>query len=96
MTSSKDEQDGEVVTLTLVNGAHGDGLAPGCDALDKSTSTRLAALRQEHRDLDEQIKAMADGGVFDQLQLTRWKKRKLMLRDEIKRIEDDSVPDIIA
>ena len=33
---------------------------------------------------------------FDQLQLTRWKKRKLMLRDQITKLEDDMLPDIIA
>jgi hypothetical protein len=96
MTASKDGESGEVVSLTLVNGAHGNGLAPLNDALDKSTTTALASLRQEHRDLDEQIQAMIAGGAFDQLHLTRLKKRKLMLRDQIARIEDDSVPDIIA
>ena len=43
---------------------------------------RLNLLRIEHRDLDSAIAALA-GGVPDQLQLARLKKRKLKLRDEI-------------
>ena len=32
----------------------------------------------------------------DQLRLARMKKRKLLLRDEIQRWEDELIPDIIA
>jgi hypothetical protein len=53
-------------------------------------------LRQEHRDLDEAIQALIASGPFDQLQLTRLKKRKLFLRDQIAKLEDEIVPDIIA
>ena len=53
-------------------------------------------LRQEHRDLDAAIAAMIDSGVRDQLILTRLKKRKLQLKDQIARIEDALLPDIIA
>jgi hypothetical protein len=63
---------------------------------DKATLLKLAELRQEHRDLDEAIQALIASGPFDQLQLTRWKKRKLMLRDQITKLEDDMLPDIIA
>ncbi|MFZ1989548.1 MAG: DUF465 domain-containing protein [Alphaproteobacteria bacterium] len=58
--------------------------------------TRLALLQQEHRDLDSAISALADQASRDQLQMQRLKKRKLWLRDEIARIEDMIVPDIIA
>lgn len=61
---------------------------------------RLELLRQEHRDLDSAIAALAQnligGGGGDQLQLARLKKRKLRLRDEIAMLEDALVPDIIA
>lgn len=57
---------------------------------------RLAALRSEHRDLDDAIAALRESGSPDQLRLARLKKRKLRLRDEIARIEDSLVPDIIA
>ncbi|HTG37707.1 YdcH family protein [Sphingomonas sp.] len=57
---------------------------------------RLELLRVEHRDLDDSIAALRESGAGDQLQLARLKKRKLKLRDEITRIEDELVPDIIA
>jgi hypothetical protein len=57
---------------------------------------RLAALLREHRDLDIAISAMIEQGVCDQVQLTRLKKRKLQLKDQISRIGDALLPDIIA
>lgn len=57
---------------------------------------KLEVLRQEHRDLDEAIHSMETSGRFDQLTLRRLKKRKLMLKDQIARIEDILTPDIIA
>ncbi|WP_297295827.1 DUF465 domain-containing protein [uncultured Methylovirgula sp.] len=56
----------------------------------------LERLRQEHRDLDSAIEALADIAASDQLQIQRLKKRKLVLRDRIDRIEDALTPDIIA
>ena len=56
----------------------------------------IEALRQEHRDLDTAIAALQDVGAPDQLQLQRLKKRKLVLRDKISRLEDMVTPDIIA
>ena len=57
---------------------------------------RLAALRRQHRELDEQITAMSAGGVLCSLTLGRLKRQKLALKDQIARIEDDLTPDIIA
>lgn len=57
---------------------------------------RIELLRQDHRDLDSAIMALAQSGSSDQLQLARLKKRKLMLRDEIVMLEDTLIPDIIA
>jgi hypothetical protein len=57
---------------------------------------RLEILRVEHRDLDCAIAALGQSVVTDQLQLARFKKRKLRLRDEIQMLEDHLVPDIIA
>ena len=56
----------------------------------------IEMLRQEHRDLDTAIAALQDVGAPDQLQLQRLKKRKLVLRDKIGRLEDMVTPDIIA
>ncbi|MGO4705006.1 YdcH family protein [Microvirga sp. 2MCAF38] len=56
----------------------------------------LARLKQEHRDLDNAIDALEQIITGDQLQVQRLKKRKLVLRDQIIRLEDQLTPDIIA
>ncbi len=63
---------------------------------DSLIAKRLEVLRVEHRDLDSAIRALIDSGTADQLQLARFKKRKLRLRDEIAMFEDQLIPDIIA
>lgn len=57
---------------------------------------KLAELMQEHRDLDNAIAALLETGSRDQLQVTRLKKRKLQLKDEITKVNDRLLPDIIA
>ena len=57
---------------------------------------KLEVLRREHRDLDEASAAMQDRATSDPLTLKRLKKRKLALKDQIARIEDELTPDIIA
>jgi hypothetical protein len=57
---------------------------------------QIERLREEHRDLDVAIEALRNAGQPDQLQLQRLKKRKLMLRDKVARLEDQLTPDIIA
>ena len=57
---------------------------------------KLAEMVQEHRDLDAAIAALVASGTHDQIQLSRLKKRKLQLKDQIARIEDALLPDIIA
>ena len=57
---------------------------------------KLAQLTQEHRDLDAAIEALAQTGNADQLALSRLKKRKLQLKDEITEINNGLLPDIIA
>lgn len=57
---------------------------------------QLARLQQEHRDLDAAIAALAASPGSDLLQVQRLKKRKLVLRDMIRQIEDQLTPDIIA
>ena len=63
---------------------------------DESGQQRLADLRDEHRRLDAEIAALREAGTADQMELARLKKRKLKLKDEIARLADDIVPDIIA
>jgi hypothetical protein len=57
---------------------------------------QLAALREEHRDLDDVIARVSEEAPFDQLRIQRLKKRKLLLKDEIAVLEDKLLPDIIA
>jgi len=56
----------------------------------------LDALRLEHRDLDDVIARLDAETVANQLQIQRLKKRKLVLKDEIVRLEAQMYPDIIA
>ncbi|HEV2557140.1 MAG TPA: DUF465 domain-containing protein [Microvirga sp.] len=58
--------------------------------------SELARLKQEHRDLDTAIEALENMVAGDQLQIQRLKKRKLVLKDRIIRLEDQLTPDIIA
>ena len=57
---------------------------------------QLADLESQHRDLDDVIARISDTAPYDQLQVQRLKKRKLMLKDEITRIRAILLPDIIA
>jgi hypothetical protein len=57
---------------------------------------KLEALRSEHRDLDHVLDRVIERAPFDQLQLQRLKKRKLMLKDQILQLESQLIPDIIA
>ena len=57
---------------------------------------KLARLQSEHRDLDDVIARITGGGSFDQLQIQRLKKRKLILKDQISHLENQLLPDIIA
>lgn len=57
---------------------------------------RLHELRSEHRDLDTVIARLSAEAAADQLHMQRLKKRKLVLRDEIARLESCLIPDDIA
>ena len=57
---------------------------------------QLGVLRQEHRDLDDAIRALEATGTADMLTVKRLKKQKLALKDKIAVLEDRTTPDIIA
>ena len=56
----------------------------------------LAILQQEHDDLDAAVRALEANPRPDQLQIARLKKRKLVLRDQIVKLDNRLTPDIIA
>lgn len=58
--------------------------------------TRVRTLEQEHKDLDDVIARLILDPGQDSLQLRRLKKRKLMLKDQIARLRDRLIPDIVA
>jgi hypothetical protein len=66
------------------------------DEEERTLREQLARLQQEHRDIDAAIAALAFSPGSDLIQVQRLKKRKLVLRDKIRRIDDQLTPDIIA
>jgi hypothetical protein len=50
-----------------------------------ATDSRLAALIAEHDDLDVAISVLLEAGKRDDLLITRLKKRKLQIKDEMKK-----------
>ena len=69
-------------TMTLENG--------------EEIKRRISELNLEHRDLDRAIEALEHNPLHDELQLKRLKKRKLMLKDQITRMESQLIPDLNA
>ena len=65
---------------------------PDADAL----RAQIATLKLEHHDLDAAVGALEAMAGPDQIQIARLKKKKLVLRDQISRLEDQLTPDIIA
>lgn len=57
---------------------------------------RLKELRIEHQDLDQVITRLVGDPKVDQIMLRRLKKRKLMLKDMITKIESARIPNLNA
>jgi len=62
----------------------------------KSIQKRIMELQIEHRDLDEIVTRLSQDPLVDQLQLTRLKKRRLQLKDQIARLKSQLIPDLDA
>jgi len=60
---------------------------PGVNAAELALQRKLTGLIEEHRDLDGAISVLFETGICDSLLMTRLKKRKLQLKDEIARIK---------
>ena len=63
---------------------------------NEELANKLEQLRTEHRDMDDVIARINLEVPFDQIQLQRLKKRKLVLKDQIIAMENSILPDIIA
>ena len=57
---------------------------------------KLNDLINQHAELDDAIERINEAVPFDQIKLQRLKKRKLILKDEIKKLKSKILPDIIA
>lgn len=57
---------------------------------------RLRELRVSHRDLDYLIDSLSHDPIVDQLRIRRLKKRRLVLKDMIVRMESELIPDLDA
>jgi hypothetical protein len=71
----------------------------GEDNVDRELFRNIEKLRQlriEHRDLDQIISRLAMDIHVDEVQMRRLKKRKLLLKDQITRLESQSIPDLNA
>ncbi len=66
------------------------------EADQDSIAAHLMELRQQHRDLDQAIAALAAQAGADQLRLSRLKKRKLMLKDQMIYWQSRMIPDLNA
>lgn len=62
----------------------------------KELRKQLEVLKKEHRGLDDKISDLLESGNFNHIELQRMKKHKLWLKDQIMKIEDRLIPDIIA
>ena len=56
----------------------------------------LKELRVTHRDLDLTINKLTRGSQVDQLRIKRLKKRKLVIKDMITRLESELIPNLNA
>jgi hypothetical protein len=79
--------------LTKNPGAIGDRTI--VDELD-TLREKLEELKQQHRELDDQIARLGSEQSGDQLALQRLKRRKLMLKDQMTALNARLIPDIIA
>lgn len=94
-----DKEDPPGPRLVAIDGdaeRTGNTPEPPTGANDEALMIRLKQLEQEHRDLDIAIENLEERMPYDRLTIQRLKKKKLVLKDEITRLHDMLLPDIIA
>jgi hypothetical protein len=81
-------------------GIHCDGMSEDNeDNVNRELFRNIEKLRQlriEHRDLDYVISRLALDIRTDEVQMRRLKKRKLLLKDQIAKLESQAIPDLNA
>ena len=73
-----------------------DNITEIVDHESLDTLGKLKELRVRHRDLDDLIDRLSHDATVDQIRLRRLKKRKLLLKDAIARLESEIIPDLNA
>ena len=73
MGSSKDGDSNDGPKLTLVGGHLAEGESDPPEGVDKATLAKLSELKNQHRELDEEIHALVSSVTSDQLLLKRLK-----------------------
>ena len=68
----------------------------GQDPEEEGVRARLALASLDHSDLDAAIQALMLSPLPDMMVISRLKRKKLLLKDEIERLRDQLTPDIIA
>lgn len=63
---------------------------------DDDIREQLEELRRDHRQVDEQIETLSRAQPIDFLHVTKLKKEKLRLKDQIQKLESSLIPDILA
>jgi hypothetical protein len=69
------------------------------DKIDTESFESLTLLREariHHRDLNDLIDRMSHDPLVDQLRIRRLKKKRLLLKDTIARLESELIPDLDA
>jgi hypothetical protein len=90
LTSSSDERTGR--SQQRPGSRRGQSRYPDLQA----SGTVVRELRIEHRDLDDVINRLQMDLYVNEIQLRRLKKRKLMVKDQIARMESELIPDLNA
>ena len=76
-----------------------DAFAIMTDKIDTEsfkTLSELRDLRVNHRDLNDLIDRLSEDPLVDQLRIRRLKKRRLVIKDTIARLESALIPDLDA
>ena len=68
----------------------------GADARRVELMQRIVQLRLEHRDLDDVLERLCYAPDYDSIQITRLKRRKLLLKDQIAWLQRELDPDVRA